>query len=77
MGKVFLNMELKAERTKENNNGSNYMEIREFYHTKISWTKLKGKGDTRKNLQYIWHVVGKQPYFIKIFNSVRKGYANR
>lgn len=48
MGKVFLNMELKAESTKENNNGSNYMEIREFYHTKISWTKLKGKETLEK-----------------------------
>lgn len=50
---VFLSMQSKAEHTRKNNNGFNYTEIKEFYNTKTSWTKLKGKGDTGKKLQYI------------------------
>lgn len=47
-------MQSKAENTKENNNGFNYMEIKEFCNTKISWTKLKGKGDTgKKSAMYL------------------------
>lgn len=47
-------MQSKAENTKENNNGFNYMEIKEFCNTKISWTKWKGKGDTgKKSAMYL------------------------
>lgn len=76
MGKVFLSVLLEAEHTEESNNGSSYMEIKEFYKTKTAWIK-RAKEKLEKKLQYIWQIIGKWPHFIKIWKSVRKEYTSR